>query len=97
RPRRGRATRAASATANRFPPALESVECSPMVLQDVDAALGDFAAVLRRVVELFIGSDARWVREELTDASGALGVRFPPIGPLAKSADGVCEGFAVRV
>src|SRR5262249_23372175 len=68
-----------------------------MVLQDVDAALGDFAAVLRRVVELFIGSDARWFREELTDASGALGVRFRPIGPFAKSADGVCEGFAVRV
>jgi hypothetical protein len=68
-----------------------------MVLRDVDAVLGDFAAVLRRIIELLVGSDPRWFRQELADASRELGVRLRPVGPFATSAEGICEGFAVRV
>jgi len=59
--------------------------------------LRGLAAVLRRVAELFYGSDARWFREELAESSRELGVRFRPIGPFAKSADGTWEDFSVRV
>jgi hypothetical protein len=49
------------------------------------------ADVVRRVAELLYGSDARWFREELAEASSALGVRFQPgagEGDLSLASDG---------